>query len=231
MKCFFVFISIKTFTNFYLILKCILEKLVQYLFPDKKFRWKNDYFPFTDPSYEMEVKFYDDLDDNDDSAWLEIFGSGVIHKQILNNCNLSNYHGWAFGLGLERLSMLLFNIKDIRQFWSNDERFLSQFKDGKIKHFIPYSKYPACYKDISFYVNDQFVENNFMEIIGNIGGDIIEDVSMIDEYYNKKLNKTSKCYRINYRHTDRTLTNEEVNDLQAQIRNHIESQLNVEVRG
>ena len=60
--------------------------------------------------------------------------------------------GWAFGLGLERIAMVLFNIPDIRLFWSNDDRFLSQFKSGKITQFQSYSKYPPCYKDMSFWL-------------------------------------------------------------------------------
>lgn len=60
--------------------------------------------------------------------------------------------GWAFGLGLERLAMILFGIPDIRLFWSQDERFTSQFKKGVISKFVPYSKYPLCYKDVSFWL-------------------------------------------------------------------------------
>lgn len=61
-------------------------------------------------------------------------------------------HGWAFGLGLERLAMVLFDIPDIRLFWSEDDRFSSQFQDGKITKFVPYSKFPMCYKDVSFWL-------------------------------------------------------------------------------
>ena len=60
--------------------------------------------------------------------------------------------GWAFGLGLERLAMVLFDIPDIRLFWSEDARFTSQFVNGKITKFLPYSKFPMCYKDVSFWL-------------------------------------------------------------------------------
>ena len=67
--------------------------------------------------------------------------------------------GWAAGLGLERFAMLLFNIPDIRLFWSEDQRFLNQFSDQSIKNFQPFSKYPSCYKDLSFYLPENFEEN------------------------------------------------------------------------
>jgi phenylalanyl-tRNA synthetase alpha chain len=63
------------------------------------------------------------------------------------------YIGWAAGFGVERVAMLLYKIIDIRLFWSNDHRFLSQFKKNQISTFKPFSKYPACQKDISFWVN------------------------------------------------------------------------------
>lgn len=74
-----------------------------------------------------------------------------MQQSILDNNDCQDQIGWAFGLGLERIAMVLFDISDIRLFWSNDARFSDQFKHGKIKKFVPFSKYPACYKDISFW--------------------------------------------------------------------------------
>jgi phenylalanyl-tRNA synthetase alpha chain len=108
------------------------------------FRWKEDYFPFTEPSFELEVKF--------NGNWLEVLGCGVIHDDVLSVSGRGGRVGWAFGLGLERLAMILFGIPDIRLFWSQDERFSSQFKKGVISKFVPYSKYPLCYKDVSFWL-------------------------------------------------------------------------------
>eukprot|EP01084_Bolivina_argentea_P087611 158229_1 len=68
-------------------LKLTLNNLVEFLFPGNPYRWNDDYFPFTDPSFEMEVKINND---NNDDDWLEIFGSGVIHKNILKNCELND---------------------------------------------------------------------------------------------------------------------------------------------
>jgi phenylalanyl-tRNA synthetase alpha chain len=108
------------------------------------FRWREDYFPFTEPSFELEVKFNGD--------WLEVLGCGVIHDDVLIVSGRGGQVGWAFGLGLERLAMILFGIPDIRLFWSEDERFTSQFKKGIVTKFVPYSKYPLCYKDVSFWL-------------------------------------------------------------------------------
>ena len=128
-------------------LKQVLTGLCKHLFgQDIEMRWNSDYFPFTDPSFEVEVKYM--------GQWLEVLGSGVIHDQVLTNAGISVHDkiGWAFGLGLERLAMILFAIPDIRLFWTQDERFLSQFREGTITKFEPYSKYPPCYKDVSFWI-------------------------------------------------------------------------------
>ena len=75
-------------------------------------RWVEAYFPFTEPSLELEVYYNND--------WLEILGCGVIHDRVMVNANkdIKKEVGWAFGLGLERWAMALFDIKDIRLFWS-----------------------------------------------------------------------------------------------------------------
>ena len=76
----------------------------------------------------------------------QVLGCGVIHSGVLANVEKTDRHGWAFGLGLERLAMVLFSIPDIRLFWTVDKRFTKQFKEGTITKFKPYSKFPPCYK-------------------------------------------------------------------------------------
>lgn len=95
-----------------------------------------------------------------------------------------NEIGWAFGLGLERIAMALFGIPDIRLFWSKDERFLSQFKENQVSQFKPFSKYPAVYKDVAFWVPDggTFHENDFFEFIRTHAGDLVEDVKLVSIY-------------------------------------------------
>lgn len=92
---------------------------------------------------------------------------------------MPNEIGWAFGLGLERIAMILFQIPDIRLFWSEDPRFLSQFKQDKISTFRPYSKYPACYKDISFWKPEGFHFNDFCDQVRTVAGDMAENVDLV----------------------------------------------------
>ena len=71
----------------------------------------------------------------------------VVEQQILDKNGFQGRRAWAFGLGLERLAMVLFQIPDIRLFWADDQRFLKQFRAGDLRtKFKPYSKYPACFK-------------------------------------------------------------------------------------
>jgi len=211
-------------------LKECLERLAQQIFGKVEIRWVDAHFPFTNPSFEMEIFF--------NGKWLEVLGCGVIHQTILNQCGLPNHKGWAFGLGLERLAMVRFGIPDIRLFWTSDPRFLNQFANhnqgddlGAIQ-FQPYSKYPPCYKDISFWLPEvkPFHKNDFYEVVRGIAGDLVEEVELIDEFHNKKMGRTSHCYRINYRSMDRNLTNEEIDLIQSKVRTAVESQLSVQLR-
>jgi phenylalanyl-tRNA synthetase alpha chain len=204
-------------------LKDALEGMVRHLFgKDIQVRWIDAYFPFTHPSFEMEIFF--------NGEWLEVFGCGVVQRQILNNTGHEDHWAWAFGLGLERLAMILFDIRDIRLFWSEDARFTSQFTAGKITKFKPFSKQPACYKDISFWVPPTFHENEFFELVRTVGGQLVEDVKLIDKFVNPKTQKESHCYRLNYRSMERNLTNEEIDALQSQVRERATELLKVELR-
>ncbi|KAK7845747.1 phenylalanine--trna ligase [Quercus suber] len=162
--------------------------------------------------------------------WLEVLGCGVTEQEILKRSGKTNNVAWAFGLGLERLAMVLFDIPDIRLFWSNDERFTSQFSKGQLGvKFKPFSKYPPCYKDISFWINESFTENNLCEVVRGIAGDLAEEVLLIDNFTNKK-GMTSHCYRIAYRSMERSLTDDEINELQWNVREQVQSKLNVVLR-
>lgn len=157
-------------------LRSMLTDLMKHLFhadPNLQIRWVEAYFPFTRPSWEVEVFF--------NGKWLELGGCGVIEQEILNQTGNADSIGWAFGLGLERIAMVLFDIPDIRLFWSTDKRFLDQFKSKQMIRFMPFSKYPSCYKDVSFWCPDSFNENDFAQIVRDCAGDMAEQVECV--YY------------------------------------------------
>lgn len=214
-------------------LKDAVVLLVKELFgSDIEYRWNPCYFPFTHPSYELEIKFK--------GEWMEMLGSGIMRQEILVKGGARDKIGWAFGLGLDRLAMLLFGIPDIRLFWSRDERFISQFTSVGICPstnitFAPYSKHPPCSRDFSFWVPEEtgvgsFSENDFCDLVRSIAGDWVEKVERIDEYTDGKTGCTSLCYRITYRAMDRTLTNEEVNVVHTTFRERAVESLGVEPR-
>ncbi|KAL3195398.1 hypothetical protein MRX96_015864 [Rhipicephalus microplus] len=127
-------------------LKTCLQGLAQQLLgPETEFRWVSTYFPFTHPSWELEAKFQGD--------WLELLGCGIMEQEILFNAGVEHKVGWAFGVGLERLAMALYNIPDIRAFWSTDPAFLVQFEHNdpyKPVVFRQLSCHPPCVADMSF---------------------------------------------------------------------------------
>ena len=202
-----------------------------------KVRWIEAYFPFTSPSWELEVFWQGD--------WLELLGCGVTKHDVLINAGVPYQLGWAFGLGLERVAMLLFSIPDIRLFWSKDPRFLTQFSSKEdVKVFIPFSKYPECYKDVSFWLRSSssstadgtrsnaqdFHQNDVMEIVRDVGSDLVEDVRLVDDFVHPVSRRKSLCYRINYRSLERTLRNEEINRLHERVRTQLVEKLGVELR-
>lgn len=237
-----------------------------------KVRWVQAYFPFTAPSYELEVHWQ--------GEWLELLGCGVVQQGLLHDAGVGDRIGWAWGIGIERLAMILFGIPDIRLFWSEDPRFLNQFRMGQITRFEPFSKYPACYKDVAFWLNPSpssatpspiaaehhhkphrdtgssdpglaaaaggdstataiaptgpqptaFHENDVMEIVRDVAGSLVEDVKLVDEFLHPISGRRSRCYRINYRSLERTLTNEETNWLHREVGRRLVADLGVELR-
>ncbi len=104
---------------------------------DVKIRLRPSFFPFTEPSAEMDVywglKNEDDYRITKGTGWLEILGCGMVDPQVLENCGIDSkkYTGFAWGMGIERQAMLLYGINDIRLFFENDVRFLEQFKSAR----------------------------------------------------------------------------------------------------
>ncbi|MEJ7627384.1 MAG: phenylalanine--tRNA ligase subunit alpha [Ferruginibacter sp.] len=115
-------------------LKQTLYFFVQEMFKsDIKIRFRPSYFPFTEPSAEMDISCLicngSGCNVCKKTGWVEILGCGMVHPKVLTNCNIDNekYTGFAFGMGIERIAMLKYQVKDLRLFSENDVRFLKQF--------------------------------------------------------------------------------------------------------
>ena len=111
--------NIDFFFFFYLIYKIIYNLFGK----DIKIRFRPSYFPFTEPSAEVDIL-------SNDGRWLEVLGCGIVNPIVLENCKIDSevYSGFAFGLGIERIAMLKFGVNDIREFYKSNLDFLNQFK-------------------------------------------------------------------------------------------------------
>ena len=192
---------------------------------DVKYRFNEDKFPYTDPSLEMEIE--------KDGAWIEVLGSGVVKGSVLKNLGVDpdRYNGWAFGFGLERLAIVSMELPDIRLLWSEDERIKRQLKLGN--KYKEVSKYPPITRDISFVVGKDFVPNNYFDLIRDIGGELVEEVTLLDKYENAEkfgAGHVSYTYRIVYRSNERTLTTAEIEPLEEKLAEETKRQFGAEIR-
>jgi len=207
-------------------LQDILVKIAKAVFGENvKYRFNADTFPYTDPSLEMEVEI--------GGRWIEVLGSGVVRGVVLKNLGVDPdiYNGWAFGFGLERLAIISMDLPDIRLLWSDDERVKKQLRLGR--KFKEVSKFPPITRDISFIVSNDFVPNNYFDLIRDIGGNIVEEVKLLDKYENSEkfgADKTSYTYRIIYRSNERTLLTDEIDPIQDKIYRETISQFKAEIR-
>jgi phenylalanyl-tRNA synthetase alpha chain len=115
-------------------LKQTLYYFVQQFFgKGTRVRFRSSYFPFTEPSAEMDIWAGLDTEENrrltKGTGWLEVLGCGMVHPNVLKSCNIDpeEYSGFAFGMGIDRITMLKYGITDIRDFFINDIRMLKQF--------------------------------------------------------------------------------------------------------
>lgn len=109
-------------------LRADLEEFLNAFFDrDVRVRFRPSFFPFTEPSAEVDIEF---VQRDGQSSWLEVAGCGLVHPNVLREAGVDpdNYSGYAFGFGIERMAMLYYGINDLRQFFENDLRFLKQFR-------------------------------------------------------------------------------------------------------
>lgn len=110
-------------------LKGLLSTFVNTYFEDElEMRLRPSYFPFTEPSAEVDIRWRNA--DGSPGRWLEVLGCGMVHPNVLDNCGVDaeRFTGYAFGLGVERFAMLRYRVDDLRLFFDNDLRFLAQFR-------------------------------------------------------------------------------------------------------
>ena len=207
-------------------LKKVLSDIAKAIFGQGvKYRFNKDIFPYTDPSLEMEIEMW--------GNWVEGNGCGVVKGSVLEKFGIdsSRWTGWAFGFGLERLAILSMDLPDIRLLWSRDPRVTKQLHLGQ--KFVEVSKYPPITRDISFIVDKSFVPNNYFDLIREIGGDLVEQVELLDKYENAEKfgpDRTSYTYRVVYRSPEKTLKNEEVEPLQDKLYQQTKEIYNAELR-
>ncbi len=110
-------------------LKSTVEEFLRVFFEkDLAVRFRPSYFPFTEPSAEVDIEWGREEDGS--IKWLEVMGCGMVHPKVFEYCGIDpeEYRGFAFGLGVERLAMLRYGVNDLRMFFENDLRFLRQFR-------------------------------------------------------------------------------------------------------
>jgi len=231
-------------------LKKVLSEIAKAIFGvEVKYRFNPDTFPYTHPSLEMEVQVKNDdgspssgdfgrtppelLATERGAQWVEVLGSGVVKGSVLEKFGIdsSKWTGWAFGFGLERLAILSMDLPDIRLLWSQDERVKKQLKLGN--QFKEVSKYPPITRDISFVVDKNFVPNDYFDLIRDSGGDLVEEVKLLDSYENEEKfgsGTISYTYRIVYRSNERTLLSSEIDPIQAKVYSETATQFKAELR-
>ncbi|MDE7406765.1 MAG: phenylalanine--tRNA ligase subunit alpha [Clostridiales bacterium] len=116
-------------------LKGALDGFAKFIFGEQtQIRFRPSYFPFTEPSVEVDVSCFNCGGSGcrvcKNTGWIEILGAGMVNRKVLANCGIDpdEYHGFAFGMGLDRITMILCAINDIKLIWDNDVRFLHMFK-------------------------------------------------------------------------------------------------------
>lgn len=207
-------------------LQSVLIEIARTIFGKNiSYRFNEDAFPYTNPSIEMEIKVGE--------RWVEVLGAGIVNGVVLKNLGVDpdEYNGWAFGFGLERLAIISMNLPDIRLLWSRDQRITRQMKLGRA--YVPVSKYPPITRDISFVVSDDFVPNNYFDLIRDLGAELVEEVRLLDSYEDAEkfgAYRKSYTYRIIFRSNDRTLTASEIDDIMKTLYHETAIQYRAELR-
>lgn len=209
------------------LLKQTIENYVKFLLTDDvQFKWVPAYFPFTHPSWELEI-FYN-------GKWIEVVGAGIVEEKILLDNGVDGKIGWALGFGVERMAMIRYNIPDVRLFWTQDIAYQVQFRDLKPLdkyQFKAISKFPARIHDLSFWIPDglDWSENDFYDLCRSLGEESIELIEIIDDYTSPE-GRRSQCFRVVYRSWEKYLLKEEALAVHKRIEEEVIRKYNVEIR-
>ena len=194
-------------------LKLVLSNIAKSIFgPQIKYRFNVDKFPYTDPSLEMEVDV--------NGRWVEVLGCGIMTDELMKNLGLdpTKWSNWAFGFGLERLAIISMELPDIRLLWSEDPRVINQLRLGNKYNEV--SKFPPIVRDISFVVKNDFIANDYFDIVRETTPGLVEEVTLLDKYENEEKfgkDNVSYAFRITYRSLDRTLTAAEIDAIHKKL--------------
>lgn len=189
-------------------LKLWLSGMIENVLCNKEYRFNGDYFPFTNPSFEVEVNF----GSKDKPVWIEILGCGVIMPEILNKLGIKK-NGWAFGIGIERMAMILFDINNIHYLHNDDNRFVEQFKEGSIIKYKHKNYHPLIRKNITLLVGENDIKDGVWinykkcyDIIVGCNG--VYKVELKNIYIGK--NKNSVCLNIDFEEVNLEETNSSI---------------------
>ena len=152
--------------------------------------------------------------------WVEVLGCGIMTDELMKNLGLdpTKWSNWAFGFGLERLAIISMELPDIRLLWSEDPRVINQLRLGNKYNEV--SKFPPIVRDISFVVKNDFIANDYFDIVRETTPGLVEEVTLLDKYENEEKfgkDNVSYAFRITYRSLDRTLTAAEIDAIHKKL--------------
>ena len=177
-------------------LKDTPEGMMAHLFQTTETRQADAYFPFADPSLELEVHLEDD--------WSEVLGSGMTQAHVPKNAGVEGRREWALGIGPERLAMTRFSVPNIRLFWVRDPRFCDEFEQGKVMRPGKFSECPTRYDDASFPGPDRFHESVSRARARDVAGDLAEGVACVGRFARPDTRQKSNCSRVGCRSAERS---------------------------
>ena len=188
-----------------------------------KYRWVDNYLPFSRPDFDMEVMFNDE--------WLEIASAGMLKQEIVDRAGATDKINWNFALGLDRIAMVLFKIPDIRLLSSSDERVLASLSENPGGYSS--TGHPFHWKELVFWIpydiGSYSFERKFYQFLRMVAGDSVERVMLVDNYQHPETKQVQHRYRITYRKWEKPMGKEDVDMCHDSIKKQAEKYLKIEL--